>query len=655
MTTELATFGMGGFWHANEMTSPEGRLRVFGYMGGEVERPSPEQVEAGGSGHVAVIQIEFDPDEQSYEFLLLRFWAFHDPTEVPPDGHPSRHHLRSVIFFHTTEQEAIARAWVANPYAALQTLLPAELASRRASVRPILTEVKPASTLWPAPASFTTHLPTRRHMRRHVEVGPRVVGQLDLVDGPVLAPGSALDVPPGFAGHVDPTELREYFVDDDHIAAVWKAMDRSLAGRSAEVRDLAVANSAISTSHDCSDVRLRWAWDDVDHTFVVNRQPGCFSSWPNSEDSGALRVMVEPPPGASELVLHSGFPSKRPAGFRALTADFLLGESLQSATIAPWSAGPDAGESWTEFVPPVHLELDVGGRQPHTVEWRAGALELGDHRGSFEDELTLSVLANDAPCPCLLLPVIWSTDWLRQRWYQQPLVGRLLPVLAHSAIERLNPPNSWDPDHGLLPYPELDEKPRADAVRDVDWWPEKPSTRLAAFRYAMRRIEQLPDALFERWLVAGLVDMDERRRELSYLDRANLSTFALAPLRHAISATVIRSSRAEASIRYTHLVCKLLEPGASARVEAFVDDESDTAHVSVSVPLAWLYTVWLRGLSVVDGLLVLSVVGPTDAEIVDAEVVAWQRDGNGHPPRLSTANTKLAWDGEQWHIAGRCG
>ena len=62
--TEKAYFGGGCFWC---MEPPfevlDGVLEATsGYMGGETENPTYEQVSMGNTGHVEVVEIEFDPN-----------------------------------------------------------------------------------------------------------------------------------------------------------------------------------------------------------------------------------------------------------------------------------------------------------------------------------------------------------------------------------------------------------------------------------------------------------------------------------------------------------------------------------------------------------------------------------------------------------------
>ena len=57
------------------------------------------------TGHAEVIQVEYDPTKISYGKLLDIFWNNHDPTTLNRQGPDVGKQYRSVIFFHTPEQE----------------------------------------------------------------------------------------------------------------------------------------------------------------------------------------------------------------------------------------------------------------------------------------------------------------------------------------------------------------------------------------------------------------------------------------------------------------------------------------------------------------------------------------------------------------------
>ena len=107
---ELATFGAGCFWGVEEMyrTTPGVIETAVGYEGGKKESPTYQDVCSDQTGHAEVVQIKFDPKKVSYEKLLDLFWANHNPTTLNRQGPDVGSQYRSVIFFHSTEQQKIA-------------------------------------------------------------------------------------------------------------------------------------------------------------------------------------------------------------------------------------------------------------------------------------------------------------------------------------------------------------------------------------------------------------------------------------------------------------------------------------------------------------------------------------------------------------------
>jgi len=82
--TEKAYFAGGCFWC---MEPPfevlDGVLEATsGYMGGETENPTYEQVSIGNTGHAEVVEIEYDPNIITYSELLEVFWRNIDPTAL---------------------------------------------------------------------------------------------------------------------------------------------------------------------------------------------------------------------------------------------------------------------------------------------------------------------------------------------------------------------------------------------------------------------------------------------------------------------------------------------------------------------------------------------------------------------------------------------
>lgn len=134
-----ACFGAGCFWQVEvEFRNTEGVLdAVVGYMGGDLENPTYEQVCTDRTGHAEVVEVKFDPDEISYEDVLDVFWRLHDPTQLNRQGPDVGRQYRSAIFVYDDEQRAAAEA-------------SKEREQERYSNKPIATTIEPASTFYRA-------------------------------------------------------------------------------------------------------------------------------------------------------------------------------------------------------------------------------------------------------------------------------------------------------------------------------------------------------------------------------------------------------------------------------------------------------------------------------------------------------------------------
>jgi peptide-methionine (S)-S-oxide reductase len=108
---EKATFGAGCFWKTEDsFRGIEGVMATsVGYMGGHFPNPSYLDVLSRITGHAEVAQIEYDADRIGYGRLLEIFWSIHDPTQLDRQGPDRGEQYRSIIFYHTPEQEQIAR------------------------------------------------------------------------------------------------------------------------------------------------------------------------------------------------------------------------------------------------------------------------------------------------------------------------------------------------------------------------------------------------------------------------------------------------------------------------------------------------------------------------------------------------------------------
>jgi peptide-methionine (S)-S-oxide reductase len=135
-TSEMATLGGGCFWCLEAVYDEmEGVSSVeSGYMGGHVPDPDYRTVCTGRSGHVEVVRVMFDPNVASYRDILEVFFAMHDPTSMDRQGNDSGPQYRSVIFYHSESQRAVAEEIIR------------ELNEEGAG--PIVTELRPAAEFY---------------------------------------------------------------------------------------------------------------------------------------------------------------------------------------------------------------------------------------------------------------------------------------------------------------------------------------------------------------------------------------------------------------------------------------------------------------------------------------------------------------------------
>ena len=112
MATSKIIFGAGCFWGVEVAFR---RMRgvinaTCGYSGGHTEHPTYDAVCSNTTGHIEVVLVEYDSAVVSLETLLEHFWNCHNPTTQDRQGYDVGTQYRSVIFFFTPEQEAIAQA-----------------------------------------------------------------------------------------------------------------------------------------------------------------------------------------------------------------------------------------------------------------------------------------------------------------------------------------------------------------------------------------------------------------------------------------------------------------------------------------------------------------------------------------------------------------
>jgi len=140
MPPETATLGGGCFWCLEAVYSEMQGVHLVesGYMGGHVPNPAYQDVCGGGTGHIEVVSLVFDPAVVSYRDILEVFFTIHDPTSRDRQGNDVGEQYRSIIFYYDNNQRAIAAGLIH------------ELESQHVWPTPIVTELRPATTFYRA-------------------------------------------------------------------------------------------------------------------------------------------------------------------------------------------------------------------------------------------------------------------------------------------------------------------------------------------------------------------------------------------------------------------------------------------------------------------------------------------------------------------------
>lgn len=137
---ETVVLGGGCFWCLEAVFTELKGVRTVesGYSGGNVAKPSYEEVCTGTTGHAEVVRIAFDPRVISLHDLLSVFFTVHDPTTLNRQGSDIGAQYRSVIFYLGDEQRVIAQAVLK------------EISAEKIWDRPLVTQLAPLEAFYKA-------------------------------------------------------------------------------------------------------------------------------------------------------------------------------------------------------------------------------------------------------------------------------------------------------------------------------------------------------------------------------------------------------------------------------------------------------------------------------------------------------------------------
>lgn len=134
---KTAIFAGGCFWGVEYYfeTEPGVLSTTVGYIGGDTEDPSYEEVCSHTTGHAEAVEVTYDSAKVDYETLAKLFFDIHDPTEVNRQGPDIGDQYRSAVFYQNDEQKEIAEKLIGI---------------LRDKGLKVATQVVPAGRFWPA-------------------------------------------------------------------------------------------------------------------------------------------------------------------------------------------------------------------------------------------------------------------------------------------------------------------------------------------------------------------------------------------------------------------------------------------------------------------------------------------------------------------------
>ncbi|MDQ2658657.1 MAG: peptide-methionine (S)-S-oxide reductase MsrA [Bacteroidota bacterium] len=134
----IAAFASGCFWCSEHIFEAVVGVdsAVSGYAGGTTSNPTYERVNTETTGHAESVLIYYDPEVVSFQELTKVFFLSHDPTTRDRQGPDVGSSYRSIVFYNSPKEKAIA-----------------EDAVREFQPRfkdPIVTEIKPLNAFYRA-------------------------------------------------------------------------------------------------------------------------------------------------------------------------------------------------------------------------------------------------------------------------------------------------------------------------------------------------------------------------------------------------------------------------------------------------------------------------------------------------------------------------
>ena len=128
-----AYYAGGCFWGVEHLFQDKPGVidAVSGYMGGELDNPTYQDVLTGRTGHLEAVEISYDPAVVSYEELTKFFFEIHDPTQANGQGPDIGPQYLSAVFYTSDEEKKTAENLInilkEKGYDVVTQLIPADM------------------------------------------------------------------------------------------------------------------------------------------------------------------------------------------------------------------------------------------------------------------------------------------------------------------------------------------------------------------------------------------------------------------------------------------------------------------------------------------------------------------------------------------------
>ena len=154
----IAAFAEGCFWCSEHIFEDVVGVdsAISGYAGGTKPNPTYELVNTETTGHAESVLVYYNPKVVSYSELVKVFFASHDPTTPDQQGPDKGSSYRSILFYTSASEKALAEQGIRN------------ISTSGRFKKPVVTELKPLKDFYRAESyhqDYIKHNPESSYVR----------------------------------------------------------------------------------------------------------------------------------------------------------------------------------------------------------------------------------------------------------------------------------------------------------------------------------------------------------------------------------------------------------------------------------------------------------------------------------------------------------